>query len=113
MHEIGIMQAALDLALEKAKASSASQIHWLRVRGGVMTGVVPEALQFAFEALREGTLAADAELQIETVSAAGWCAECACEFESVEWFQPCPKCGRSSSQLRRGLELELASMEVS
>ncbi len=112
MHEISIMQGALDLALQTARASAAKQIVSLRLRVGAMTGVVPEALQFAFEALREGTIASEARLDIETVPLSCWCGDCQTEFESTDWRQECPKCGHPSGEMRRGLELELASMEV-
>ena len=112
MHEISIMQGTLDLALQTAKASAATQIHSLRMRVGAMTGVVPEALQFAFEVLREDTIAAEAQLEVEAVPATGWCPECQLEFEVQQWLQVCPKCQRPSPELRGGLELELASMEV-
>ena len=112
MHEISIVQGALDVALETAKASAATQILCLRMRVGTMTGVVPEAMQFAFEVLREGTIAAEARLEIETIPASSWCVNCQCEFECVDWLHVCPKCQQPSSDLRRGLELELASMEV-
>jgi hydrogenase nickel incorporation protein HypA/HybF len=112
MHEISIMQGTLDLALHTAQGSAATQIHSLRLRVGSMTGVVPEALQFAFEALSEGTLAAGARLDIEMVPASCWCADCQSEFDSTDWLQQCPKCHRTSAELRHGLELELASMEI-
>jgi hydrogenase nickel incorporation protein HypA/HybF len=112
MHEIGIVQGALDLALQTAQASAARQILCLRVRVGAMTGVVPDALQFAFEALREGTIAAQARLEIENVPATCWCASCQSEFQPTDWKQECPRCHQLSSELRRGLELELASVEI-
>jgi hydrogenase nickel incorporation protein HypA/HybF len=112
MHEIGIMQGALDLAIEKATASAAKQIHCLHLRVGAMTGVVPDALQFAFETLREGTLAAEARLEIETVPVRCWCASCQNEFEPTDMLSDCPKCGRPSAEMRCGLELEMASMEI-
>jgi hydrogenase nickel incorporation protein HypA/HybF len=112
MHEISIMQGTLDLALHTAKASDATRIDALRMRVGVMTGVVPEALQFAFEALREGTLAAEARLDVEFVPASCWCANCQMEFEVKGWLQECPTCHQTSGELRHGLELELASVEI-
>ena len=42
----------------------------IRLRIGALSGVVPEALEFAFEALRPGTLAEKAELAIESVPGA-------------------------------------------
>jgi hydrogenase nickel incorporation protein HypA/HybF len=106
------MQSTLDLALETAKAAGATQILSLRVRVGAMTGVVPEALQFAFEVLREQTPAAQARLDIEMLVPKAWCGACQREFESSRWGVECPGCGQPSSDLRQGLELELASVEV-
>ena len=113
MHELGIIQNTLDLAMETAKSSGASQIHHLRLRVGTLTGVVPDALLFAFDVIRQGTMAAGARLEVENVPVSCWCAECQSEFPSEDWHYECPKCGRWSSDLRRGLELELVSVEVS
>jgi hydrogenase nickel incorporation protein HypA/HybF len=112
MHEVSIMQGALELALHTVQASAAKEIHSLHMRVGAMTGVVPDALQFAFEALREGTLAAGARLDVEMVPVSCWCAECQAEFESADWLQECPACHRPSMEIRHGLELELASVEI-
>jgi len=112
MHEIGIMQGTLDLALQTAQEANATQIQCVRMRVGAMTGVVADALQFAFEALREGTPAAGARLEIQTVSARCWCKNCQSDFEIADWLQLCPRCQAISSDLRQGLELELVSVDV-
>jgi hydrogenase nickel incorporation protein HypA/HybF len=113
MHEVGIVQSTLDLALKQAKASGATQIHELRMRVGVMTGVVPEALTFAFEIARQGTLASSARLEIETVPLSCWCQKCQTEFPCADYNNLCPQCQQPSADFRKGRELELVSMEVS
>jgi hydrogenase nickel incorporation protein HypA/HybF len=113
VHEYGIMQSTLDTAIQQARAAGASRIHVLRLRVGRLSGVVTDALEFAFEALRSGTPAADARLDIETVPAVLWCAACQVEFESPEFLCECPTCGAVSGELRHGREMELVSMEIS
>lgn len=113
MHEIGIIQNTLDLAVRTAQSSGARQIRQLRLRVGALTGVEPEALQFAFGVVREGTMAAQAELDVETVPLSRWCGDCQSEFQSDDWLYECPKCGRVCSEVRHGLELELVALEVS
>ena len=78
-----------------------------------MSGVEPDALSFAFEVLRKDTLAAEAKLEIETVPASCWCARCQTEFPVLDLIYQCPQCHEPSAELRRGLELELVSIEVS
>jgi hydrogenase nickel incorporation protein HypA/HybF len=113
MHEVGIIQSALDAAIRQAQAAGASRIHQLSMRIGTMTGVVPDALSFAFEVIRQGTMAAGAELKIETVAVSCWCANCQQEFTSEDLLYACPQCRQTSSELRNGRQLELVSVEIS
>jgi hydrogenase nickel incorporation protein HypA/HybF len=67
VHEAGLMQEALDLAVAAGRGHGAGRIVRLRLRVGADSGVVPDALAFAFEVIREGTIAATAALEMETV----------------------------------------------
>ena len=106
------MQSALSLALDQARQAGARQVLVIRLRIGALSGVVPEALEFAFQALAPGTLAEKAELAIEPVPARFWCAGCRREFVSDDLFAECPGCHRPSGELRAGQELEMASLEI-
>jgi hydrogenase nickel incorporation protein HypA/HybF len=112
MHELSIMQGALSMALDQARKAGARQLLVIRLRIGALSGVAPDALQFAFEALAPGTLAEKAELAIEHVPARFWCAACRCEFVSEDLFAECPGCHRPSGELRAGREMEVASLEI-
>jgi hydrogenase nickel incorporation protein HypA/HybF len=112
MHELSIMESALSIAVTSARAAGAARIQVLRLRVGALSGVVPEALQFAFEALAPGTAAEGGRLVIEDVLARFWCAGCEREFKSDNLFAECPTCGVPSGDLRAGRELEIASLEI-
>ena len=104
------MQSALDQVLEQARQAGASRVHAIRLRIGSLSGVVPDALQFAFEALAADTPAEGAKLIIEDVPARFWCATCSHEFEATQMFAP--DCHHPSGKLRAGREMELTSLEV-
>ena len=106
------MQSALRLALDQARQAGASRVHLIRLRIGVLSGVVPDALEFAFEALAAGTVAENAKLAIEQVPARFWCPTCTREFQSDDMFAECPGCHSPSGELRAGREMELASLEI-
>lgn len=112
MHEAGIIQSALRLAEERARAADATAIRRVVLRVGRMTGVVPEALEHAYAVLREGTLAAGAELHVEYAPGLCWCADCDRDFETTELIGECPRCGRPSGFVRGGTDIELVSLEV-
>ncbi len=106
------MQSALHLALQRANEVHAKRVHLIRLRVGRLSGVVPDSLQFAFEALSPGTLAEGAELAIEDVPARFWCAACQREFNVEDTFPECPDCHEPSAELRGGRELEIACLEI-
>jgi len=112
VHELSIMQSALGLALKQTREAGGGRVHVIRLRIGVLSGVVPDALEFAFGALAPGTPAEGARLVIESVPARFWCEACAREFQSEDLLAECPDCHRASGELRAGREMELASLEI-
>lgn len=113
MHEASVMQQLLDLATGEMRGAGGTRIHRLTVRVGAASGVVPEALQFAFEAMKVGTAAAQAELAIEWSPLTLWCTDCDLEFEVECSPALCPNCGSVKTDLRQGGELDLANLEIS
>jgi hydrogenase nickel incorporation protein HypA/HybF len=113
MHEVSIMTEALRMAMDAAKSAGATRVLKLRLRIGTLSGVVPEALRFAFDVVVHGTMAEGACLEIEAVQAACWCQTCQAEFECADFFNECPRCHDVSGELRRGREMEIADVETS
>jgi hydrogenase nickel incorporation protein HypA/HybF len=112
LHELSIMDGALSMALDQARQAEASKVFVIRLRVGALSGVVPDALQFAFEALAPGTMAEEARLDLEVVPARFWCETCQREFQADNLLAACPDCQTPSRDLRAGRELELASLEI-
>ena len=112
MHEVSIMTEAVRMAIAAAMSAGASNVTGLRLRVGMLSGAVPDAMRFAWDVVCRDTVAAGARLEIETVPAAGWCAECRAEFECGDYFNECPRCHRVTGELRRGRELEIAAVEI-
>ena len=113
MHEVSVMQSALDIAIDHAKQQNATRIHRINMRVGALSGVVPDALEFAFEVVTQGTLAEGAKLEIERIPALCYCPACRIEFEPKDVIYACPQCGSLNVEIRAGRELELAYLEVS
>ena len=112
MHEVGLMQDALRIALDQARREKATRILTLRMRVGALSGVVPDALSFAFECLSRGTPAEGGKLEIESVPAVCWCGACNKEFPAPDLGFECPACGTIATELRSGREIEVASLDL-
>ena len=113
MHEVSIAEGLLSTAVNNCINNGYGRIETVRVRIGKASGVMPEALLFAFDAMKEGTIAAGAYLEIETVPVSGNCSSCCSDF-SVEdnYVLCCPVCGGSSFTVHSGRELDITEMEV-
>lgn len=112
MHEASIIEAVLERAIEETRTAGATRIERIRLRVGALSGVVPDALHFAFDALRHGTPAVAATLEIEIVPARSHCLDCGATAEHQEIILTCSACGGPLMLDGGGHELELARLEV-
>ena len=67
MHEIGIMDHTLEIAITSAKEQNAIRISQITMNIGKLSGVIPNALEFAFDVLSKETIAENAILKINTI----------------------------------------------
>ena len=113
VHELGIAESALQLALARAGEAGAGRILRIVIRVGAVSGVDPEALRFGFAAILPGTAAEGAVLQIDPVPALAYCEDCRQDFapDTAHFFE-CPRCGRLSGTLKQGRELDLIRLEM-
>ena len=112
MHEVGIMQSALDAIRHQAVKHGATKVSRIVLRIGTLAGVDHDALRFAYEALAPSSFAVGAVLEIETVPARARCATCQTEFGVERGFIfQCPQCGEFSGDIRAGRELGIARLE--
>lgn len=114
MHESSIAHSILEIVEEQCAEKGCSVVDALTVRLGKATGVMPESLQFAFEALKEPTRAKNAKMTIEIVPVGGHCAACDKDFDvpDVQYIFACPLCGSASFDITRGREMEISDMEL-
>lgn len=109
MHELSLMSNLLDDAMA---AAAGAPVRALRVRVGPLSGIVCEALRFAFEALSPGTPAEGARFDIEETALSLHCPRCGADYATPVGFYNCPACGATDGEVRGGNELELISIEV-
>jgi hydrogenase nickel incorporation protein HypA/HybF len=112
MHEIGLMQRMVEVALDRAASAGARHVQRVTVRVGAESGVVPDVIILAFEVATRGTIAEGAQLQIEDVPIACFCAICDLDFAPADALHECPICHRLGAEVRCGNEFELASLEI-
>lgn len=92
---MAIAQSVFDIAFREAEKHSGAPIRKIKLSIGEFSGVVKSALEFALEALRPGTAASSAEIEIEVVQLAAECRNCGpvkCSINDLTLI--CGKCER-------------------
>lgn len=113
MHELSLIQGVFDSVIPVARQNGATRITGIKLTVGEMTMVIPEAMEFAFEALSEDDpMLQGAELEIEFVKPRSHCLDCEIDFEHDRFHNHCPECGSNKTMLIAGRELNVASMEI-
>jgi hydrogenase nickel incorporation protein HypA/HybF len=109
MHEMSITQGIIDLCLSHATGRRVISLH---VELGELGTVVPEAVEFCFEACSRKTLLEDAKLVIIRIPGSGMCEECGRVTPLAELYDSCQHCGSSRVTIVTGEELRVREIEV-
>ena len=112
MHESGIALSLLEIIEQEVLPYKGSKVINVKLRIGKLSGVMPDALRFAFEALSTGGLADGASLEIEEVPLTIRCNKCRKVSVSDAPFMICPHCEGVEVEMIGGRELEIKEMEI-
>ena len=112
MHELGITQSILSIALEKANEAQARKITKINLIIGELSGVVDDCVQFYFDLLSKDTIAAEASLSFERTPNKLQCRNCATIFSPNNLDWTCPNCHEANVEIISGRECRVDSIEV-
>ena len=116
MHEMSIVSSLLEMIDGEMKKHGVEKLLVVEVHYGVMAGIVPEALSFAFEALTTGTKFEGAVLETKEIPLTLTCSRCGHTFTPApeeRYFADCPACGSPGGhKVTGGRELYLQRIEA-
>ena len=111
MHELGVANEILDVALAEADRHAAKKVTSIRVRVGVLRSIEPENLTFLFGHLARGTFAEGALLEIEEEPVRVECETCGVS-EVPSFTLECPRCKGVGVSVTGGDSLSILSLDV-
>jgi len=113
MHELSIAQSIIEIAENIARENDSKAVKKIKVQIGEFSGVVKEALEFSFDIAKVGTIAENAELEIEIVKFKSICNFCGFVLETMNDFNLfCPNCSEPMSIISgREMRVEYIGIE--
>lgn len=112
MHEMSLTEGIFRVLEEQAVAQNFHRVKTLWLEIGELSTIDPEALQFCFEAIRDGTLAEEARMEIIRVPGQALCMDCGKQVHVNERYASCPECGGEKLQVSSGDEMRIKELEV-
>ena len=109
MHEMSITQGIIELCLDHA---GGRRVRSLDIEIGVLSSVVPEAIEFCFEACSRETLLEGARLNIIRIPGLGRCLDCHQETPITELYGACALCDSCRVSIVAGEEMRVREIEV-
>jgi hydrogenase nickel incorporation protein HypA/HybF len=110
MHELSIAESVVRTVVA---ASAGRRVRTVTLQVGVLSGVVPAALRFAWDVATSGTELAGARLDVHELPVRVACRPCGRQADLPEPLPVrCPACGGREVDVVGGQELEIVSAEV-
>ncbi len=108
MHELGITENIMEIVLQHAQGRRINQI---TLEIGQLTAILPDSIEFCFEACRQDTPLAATTLKIIEVPGVARCRQCQAEFAIAQPFGIC-ECGSIDLEFIQGQELQIKELEM-
>lgn len=112
MHELSVCQGLIRQVERIAKDNAAVTVERIVLKVGPLSGVEPELLRHAFTIAREGTVASQAELELQQGPVTVCCRICGAAGEAAVNRLVCPDCGDWQVDVTEGEELLLMSLDL-
>jgi hydrogenase nickel incorporation protein HypA/HybF len=112
MHELSLCESILQVLEEQATTQHYQKVKTVWLEIGALSGVEVEALRFSFDVVTQGSVAADAKLEIIDVPGQAWCMPCGRNVAVTELYDVCPECGSHQLQVNGGDQMRIKELEV-
>lgn len=112
MHELPVTQSLLNLAVKHAEAAGAARVTDIYVEIGQLSSYVDESVQFYWDLIAKGTVAAGARLHFHRVPMELECRDCHTCFRPNGAGLECPKCKSDRVEVVGGDVFQLVGLDV-
>jgi hydrogenase nickel incorporation protein HypA/HybF len=112
MHEMSLAEGILGVVQDAARAHAPCAVRVVRLEIGALAAVECEALRFAFDVVKRGSVAEAAALDIVEVPGAAWCMQCSRGVTIDARGEPCPECGSWQLQVTAGGDMRVKELEL-
>lgn len=112
MHEMSLAESVREIVDDTARSQQARRVTRVRLEIGRLAQVEIEAMRFAFDVVKRGSLAESARLDIVQTDGTAWCMRCAEPVAISQRGNACPQCGSYQLQVTGGDRMRVLDIEI-
>ncbi len=112
MHEMSLAESVREIVEDAARAHAAQRVRRVRLEIGRLAQVELDAMRFAFDAVKRGSVADDANLEIVETPGTAWCLHCARPVEIAQRGDLCPLCDSPQVQVTGGDRMRVIDIDI-
>ncbi len=112
MHELSIARGIADIVSGLVDQKDRARIQAITVDIGQLSGVVPDSLEFCFQAVSVEYDLPPRSLAINRIPFRCYCRTCTKEFSNESGIVVCPLCGGYETEIRSGRELRVTTIDI-
>ena len=112
MHELSIAQNIVEIIQDHVPSDGLRRVRNVKLKIGELAGVVPDSLEFCFDAITDQTPMRDAVLVVEHIPFVIECRTCGSASTNGAGIILCARCGSQETKMISGNELLVTAIEV-
>ncbi len=112
MHELSVADSIVDIIKQNVGKEQLSRVRSVFLKVGTFSGIVPDSLEFAYQAITASTDLEHSALVIERIPFVVHCKTCNKESGGEEGISLCSLCGGIDTTIISGKELQIKEIEL-
>lgn len=116
MHELGYTRDIIECVIDAAEKNDAHEVRKVSLTIGQLRDIVQDLFKKCFTHFAKGTIAENAEVEIDVVPFTVRCQGCGCTWTVHDIYDDaqfvCPECGTSDYKMQTGMEFYINRLEV-
>jgi hydrogenase nickel incorporation protein HypA/HybF len=109
---MSLAESVREIVDDTARANGARRVGVVRLEIGALAQVEVEAMRFAFDVVKRGSLADDALLEIVETPGTAWCMRCSAVVTIERRGEPCPACASHQLQVTGGDRMRVLDIQI-
>jgi hydrogenase nickel incorporation protein HypA/HybF len=112
MHELSLAMSVREIVEDAVKQNSAKKVNEVNIVVGEFSSVSSDALEFAMEVAKKGSVFEFAKINIRSAKTILTCSQCNGETVMEDYIFKCGSCGSASVKILSGDRMYVDSIDI-